>query len=303
MGTYYRLSGKISPLYFAVIIPAVIAVAAVSVIYSIAIYYVPFYYLNFLGTLGVGWFVGKSAALTTKIGKSRNAVFWALTLILLFAVFTYVHLAAYAAVVFRETAVIDPFLLVYFPLSPDVLFGFAYFEIVSQGVWAISSNSDTMHGLPLIAIWVVEHCIVAFTAFKTAYASLFVRPFFEEAGKWGVKTVLNYAWDYLAEDSQRNSARMALESGNINYFSQLPIVSTNQPSYCVLSYYANPNQEIPEKVYLSLQNVLITETRKGRKNTKETFVVKNLETPYSFVLQIEELRRNNQSAEIADETN
>ena len=280
MVEYYRLSGKISPVFFGYWLLGLAAVAVMSVIYAIIMFHMPIVYINFLITIGYGILIGMASAFISRQGKLRNAFIWVLNVLVFFAVFTYVHLAAYVAVAFKgDIPVIDMGGFMYVLFSPKELFGELYPIIVSEGVWSISRLKTNVSGIPLLLIWLIEHILVFYYAFHMSRGEVMDTPYFEDTGHWGVKHTCEYAWDYLKK-SALGPAREALEHGDASFFEALP--PRTQDSACILSYYTDPSEE-KEKIYLCVKNIKVIVSKRGNHKQRPSYIVKNLAVTPQFI--------------------
>ncbi|MDR0294334.1 MAG: hypothetical protein LBH95_09325 [Oscillospiraceae bacterium] len=285
MEKYYRLSGKVSPAYAAYFVTGAVLTAALSVLYAIGMFYIPSVYLSVLVTILFAAAAGFIAAKAAEWGQARNAAVWGLSLLAYFAIFTYVHLTAYAAVVFRATAVID--LEGFWSLLKGPSYTYRLFTeaIIPYGVWSFttgsgsSSNASAVSGGVLVGIWVIEHLTVLGGSAWT-FRALVRRPFFEETKRWGVERVCDAVWEYQPEAAFAG-IREALESGRLDYFRSLkPAPSYDR--YCRLSCYADA-ENAHENVYLSLTNSLTVSNKKGKAKTTDKHIVRHLiisETSY-----------------------
>ena len=288
MAEYYRLSGKVNPLYVALFLFGAVLVAALSVVYAIGMYYMPSVYFCALVTIALAGASGFIAAKAAEWGKARNALVWGLALLAYFAVFTYVHLTAYAAVVFREEGqVIDLEWFWYILRTPSITYEAFSEWIIPYGVWSFTSGSEVSGGF-LVAIWAVEHLAVLGVS-ALVFHSLTRKPFFEETGRWCEQRICLDSWERQPE-TEFGRIREALEGGRLDYFRALKPSGPDSSQYCRLSCYADPQNE-GESVYLGLANVSVTVDKKGNGKTAENHIVRNLIFPERSYRKLEMLAK------------
>ncbi|MDR0324935.1 MAG: hypothetical protein LBI19_02415 [Oscillospiraceae bacterium] len=292
MDMYYRSSGKVHASYAVFFIAGLIPVVLLSVLYAIAMYYMPTVYLCFAVTGAFTVAAAYTAAKTAEWGKVRNAFVGVVALLIYFAAFTYVHLTAYVAVVFRdEAAVID---LEWFWLllrNPSVtLEGFTDW-IVPYGVWSFTGGSSSSEGTAvsgtlLVVIWLIEHCIVL--GGSIVLFNVFLRkPFFEDTGRWGTERTCASVWEHRPE-AEFGKIREALEGGRLDYFGALKAADSGGDRFCRLSCWADPFNE-SRHVYLTLTNITVTTDKKGNAKTSEDEIVRDLIISEASYRQLEQM--------------
>ena len=301
MPEYYRLSGKVAPVYFLYCLLGVLAVAVTSVVYAIIMNYNPIAYLSFLVTLGYGALIGLYCSFITKRGKLRNPVLWVITVIVFFAVFVYIHLAAYAAVVFREEyPVIDIQWFFFLLTQPGLLFGEVYPYIVEEGVWSLRQMETAVSGIPLLIVWLAEHALVIGAAFNVSKETVLNKPFFEESGEWGEEHTCEHCWELQPKESFA-VIRQALENEASGYFRGLSAPSGD--SVCKLCYYTNPAEE-NDKAYLCMKNTEVAKKMKGKKEDRKekiSYIVKNLAVSTRYIHSLTEAAREINEKNTAEE--
>ncbi len=281
--SYYRHSGKVHPSYIVFFILGIIITAVLSIFYSIAMYYSPSAYLNIIITVVYSFLASKLAWKITKWGKARNMIVWAISIVAYFIVFTYVHFAAYAAVVFRdEVRVIDFSLFLDFLWEPSYLLMAFKDIIVPQGVWTFSSNGPTVSGFFLLAIWLVEHLVALCSPFYFGHTDM-ERPFFEETGNWGKETICALRLPHQPEENFPQ-IKKAAERNDIDYFNSLKV--PRRSGYCQISYYTDPAEELGTR-YLTLTNVKDTVDRRGKASTNIHDIIRNLPVSPAFIAALE----------------
>lgn len=289
-GKYYRISGRVSPAFIPWLIIGILAIAILSYIYAIAMFHNPYIYLSIVLTILFGIFMGFATAKATQWGKVRNVVIcWAILLVF-FATFVYVHFTAYAAVVFRETSVIDVELFFILLENPAYTVELYTQWIVPYGVWSIGESADAdsaVSGWMLVTVWGIEHILIAGAAFLMVRHYALNKPFFEMSGKWGVEKECAFGWEYQSP-AAFPQLRNALENGNIEHFRTLTPAKPASPQSCSLSCFTDPSGESRD-VYLSLDNVTVEFDKKGRMSKKKEPIVKHLSFPETAYNQLEEI--------------
>ena len=298
MAEYYRLSGKVHPLYIVLFVFGAALVAALSVVYAIGMYYMPSVYFCVLVTIAFAGAAGFFAAKAAEWGKARSALVWGLALLAYFAVFVYVHFTAYAAVYLSgEGTVIE--LEIFWELLkiPDFTYELFAEWIIPYGVWSWS-DGPAVSGAFLAAIWVAEHLAVLGVS-VLVFHSLTRTPFFEETGRWGEQKICPDSWE-RQPDTDFDRVREALEGGRLDYFRALKPSGYESSEYCRLSCYADP-EDGGGNVFLSLANVTATTDKKGNVKTAEKFIVRNLAVPGRSYRSLEQIAKEAKEARETEE--
>lgn len=283
---YYRHSGKVHPSYILFFILGILATVVLSIIYSIGMYYNPSAYLSLIITVVYGLLASKLSVQLAEWGKVRNKIVWAISVLVYFTVFTYVHLAAYAAVVFRyEIRIIDFTLMQDFLWEPAFLLEAFRDYILPQGVWTLGRSGPAVSGIFLLAIWLVEHLAALFLPFYFGHDAI-SRPFFEETGKWGKETISSLSLKYQPKENF-SQLKKAVEQNDINYLRSIKAEETRN-GYCQIAYYADPTEERGTR-YLTITNVKKTRDRKGGTSTDTHDIVSNLLVSPTFIAELENI--------------
>ena len=169
---------------------ALMAVAAgclaglfLGVVYSFSFYYIPYVYLNFLLACGFGGGVGWVIGFTAREGKIRNVP--AVALLALIATLVGIYAEWGSTAYAMMPAVELPRLwqrngLATF-LPQNVLF--VMLALFDKGSWGLTAG-QTVHGWPLVALWLAEAGIILFVALKVAVGQIAGRPFCEKCQEW-----------------------------------------------------------------------------------------------------------------------
>lgn len=72
MFEFYQPSGRFSPMAFVLLFAAVAVAIVAAFVYQLGLQWIPFIYINFLLTVGMGFLLGKLAAIIVKTGHVRN---------------------------------------------------------------------------------------------------------------------------------------------------------------------------------------------------------------------------------------
>lgn len=159
---YYRLSGKVSPLFFLLVLVGLFLVAVFSYLYAMAMFYNPYIYLSILIAVAFGALIGLIILKAVQWGKARNTIACWIALAISMLVFIYVHFAAYGAVVDREIYDIPETTVWHMLLIPSYMYESYIDWIIPYGVWGFGESADSsVSGAFLVCIWVIEHVIVA----------------------------------------------------------------------------------------------------------------------------------------------
>jgi len=148
------------------------------IVYCAGIVFIPMVKLRWVGSVGLGWAIGMTAAKLCRWGKVRSPLFTVAAAVLGFLV------AYYASWGIHRTLLIGG--QVPGPNLPIIVMqGFLPNEIIHWvSLLFQRGNADGIAGLPLVAVWLVELvAIIYFTraTFQTAWDD---RPFCEACDQW-----------------------------------------------------------------------------------------------------------------------
>jgi len=160
-----------------------LAAMALGVIYCFTFYYVPYVHLNFLMAMAVGAGTGFAVGQSALQGKVRNVgVVGAIALLAALAgIYAEWGATIYALYPPAELpqlwakAGLKPFL----PQSILLLM----FELFAHGSWGLNEKA-TVHGWPLVVLWLVEAGLILFVSVKVATSRIIDLPFCEQCQEW-----------------------------------------------------------------------------------------------------------------------
>jgi hypothetical protein len=262
---YYKRSGKLDPVKTILLLLAMLVLTAVvSFAYAYLCHYIPFIYINVVCTVGVGFALSFMVLGWTKYAHIRNLPVQFLGLVLMFAVFVYVHFLAFVVVKAGEgfLDVEGLLFLIQTPGGPDGLLSWIQ-ELNAYGTWGIGDDPGAnVSGLFLTGIWAVEHCIV----FGFGCLGLSLKaPYIESEGLqgWGVEKTLAVFPDLPKDIKQQ------LERRDYTAFAQ-PASGPQAGHTCLLTYFTDSDERSGE-YYLSLNEKTVTADKKGKtkENSKE----------------------------------
>ncbi len=177
--TFYTASGMVPPTAWVLVAIVLIPIAAIAgMLYSAGIVHVPMVKLRWVGSVGLGWVIGMSAAKVCRVGKVRSPVFTIATVITGFLV------AYYSAWGIHRTLLVLGKVNAANPAA-FALQGFLPTEIASwMSVLVKNGNAEGVAGLALVFVWLVELGSIAYftkTTFTTVWDD---RPFCEACDSW-----------------------------------------------------------------------------------------------------------------------
>lgn len=257
METYYKPSGKISPVFFpCFVLLHALAIPIVSVAYICIIYYIPYIYLNILVAVGCGAAMGVVMNFAVKFGKVRNIWFAVLFGLLALLMMKYVQWCVYVPIVFADTyefyalTVPEKFKMsLELITSPSQLLDHARL-IYEYGVWEL--NGTQVKGVFSLIVWVSEFACMAVPSYLI-FRKRLKFPFCEDEGEWYEKeqgTVeIRIPEDF---DSIKND----MERGDFGRLVKL--AGENRPDYLrflTLTFYKSQSLE---RYYLEIDKVTVT---------------------------------------------
>ena len=274
---YYKPSGKISGLYILLfLLCSVISIPILSFAYIYLNYYIPIIYILFFITIGCGAIFGYLMSIAAKLGKARNpAVVIGCTLIGT-ALFKYVQWCFYIPLVLNKSyevyyysfgqelsfleQVTEAF---YFFIEPAAVLDGALF-INEYGVWGIGNSGDTVAGIFLAIVWLVEFLVIA------GMASLMCRdwpgrPYSEESNGWYTQMETIYEMDSPANF---DGMKISLESGNVEEFIALLREGVSNPlNFLRLTFFKPPAPSHTEPYYMNIDHIFVDDKNKDNTAT------------------------------------
>lgn len=238
------------------------------VAYSFSFYYIPFVYLNFLLACafgaGIGWVVGYLA----RVGKIRNTL--AVSAFAAVATILGVY-AEWGSTVYAMTPVTDLQQLWadagFLPLRPNNLVALMQ-HLFAEGSWGLSGNS-TVHGWPLVALWIIEAGIIFGAATATAANHIVKRPFCENCQVWIEGQQPHY---YVGDGSE--PVWNEVQQGAFESLALTPRAGGNEPTYVRLTL--SVCEGCSTSNYLTITTCKSTTDNKGNPKLEENDVVTHL---------------------------
>jgi hypothetical protein len=252
----YRHSGKMPLIGIPLTVFLGAATAAVlGLVYSYIIVYDPIIYINMMCTLGFGYCIGLSVAKGVRLGKIRNPVLaGAYGLAFGLAGLYIAWVADYWARVAFDLAAFDP----------DELKEYISW-FYENGMWTISNHGnggDTVKGIVLGGVWIVEASIIVGFATVQAYKSVASIPFCEPCNAW-TKDNLGAARLKFNPEIQRR-----LAAGDLLALDEALAASGREDVFTQLDLHCCPKCD--NSIFLSVCSMKTTVDKKGnRKSVKK----------------------------------
>ena len=268
-GTYYAASGTAPVAGLGVMAAAILVVpTAAGVGYGILTYLNPFIYLNVLGTIGLGWLVGKAVAKAGQIGKVRCAgaavIFGSLAGLV----------ACYAGWVGYLLALSEFEALVLNPLALLRILG----KLSEKGIWSIHKMTPT--GIVLWSFWLAELGILVYFAAIQCREALARVPFCEECERWTAEE----QDAACLEVCEMDMLRQALEARHWEVLTQLDRSDPASPNCLRLNLHVCP--ECANSNFLTVRHVVVTVDSEGKKNTSAEDVAARICIPAETVAAV-----------------
>lgn len=274
--SYYKPSGRFTAKFFLYfLLFAVISIPILSAAYIYLIYYIPFVYLNAVITVVCGSVLGFIINQATRMGKARNPLLVLVCTVAAVIVMKYVQWCIYIPLVFddayglcgeglsigeRFTASLDLF------TAPSEVYTAASF-INEVGVWGISragtNGLDTVNGIVLLVVWIVEFALMTCMAVTIARQQ-YALPFSEASDAW--YTELNGKVELNIPDNM-DSFRYNMENGRFDELIRLVHEGrTDATQFLSLTIYEPPKSTAYEPCFISVERTIVR--KKDKKKTK-----------------------------------
>ena len=210
---YYKESGAISASAIASTLAlGLVAAALLGFIYGIVTYFIPFIYLNAILAFFFGLGLGLALAMVARWTKIRNRAAF-------IAISTVVGLGGvYFAWVAWIYAITEFEMLLWNPLEILEIQQL----IMMTGAWEIFGQ--TMQGMPLMLVWLIEAVLIAGNTVRTAVQGMGRTPFCESCERWTEETILR---DGLFPVYNADDLRRELEQEQLT---ELDRLAASQPS-------------------------------------------------------------------------
>jgi hypothetical protein len=260
------------------IVPVSSAVAALSagclaapilgVLYSFTFYYIPFVYLNFVLACafggGVGWVVGYLA----RAGKIRNtnAVAGLAFVATLVGIYAEWGSTLYALTPASELPGLwaAAGLWTFYPTNIAMVMT----NLFAEGSWGLSGNT-TIHGWPLVVLWVVEAGLIFSMSIAAATQQIARRPFCETCQKW-----IDSQTPYLYAGDGSESVWNDVQQGQFESLALTARADGTEAAYMRLTL--SVCESCSESNYLSVTACQNTTDSKGHPKLEERDLVTHL---------------------------
>ncbi len=258
----YRHSGKMPLLGIPLTVFFGTATAAIlGLIYSYIIVYDPIIYINMACTLGFGFCIGMAVAQGVRLGKIRNPVLAG----------AYGLTFGFAGVYFAWVA--DFWARIGFNLAafqPEVLKAYisCFYE---NGAWTISNHGqggETVKGVFLGIIWIVEASVIVGFATVSAYNSVASLPFCELCNEW-TKANLGAAKLKYNPEVQRH-----LAAGDLNALDEALGASGLEDVFTQLDLHCCPKCD--NSIFVSVCAMTTKIDKKGNRTTVKKTLLRYL---------------------------
>ncbi|MCL2530415.1 MAG: hypothetical protein FWE41_08875 [Coriobacteriia bacterium] len=278
--TYYKPSGKISPLFVLLfIVFMAISIPILSVAYIYAIFYIPFIYLNIIIAIACGLGLGFAVLLATQLGKARNRVLVIVLTILAVFLLKYTQWCVYIPLVYAELYMeLQADFAERLLISLELFFDPAYvligaLDINEWGAWGFGESGDAVTGGLLLGVWILEFLVIMISAVAVCWWKT-VFPFSENANAWYTesKPEINAC---MSENF--DALRASLETGNFNelvHLAHLPRVDGS--NYLGITVFEPPASSSMEPYYLSITGITATYDKKGTETLKRNPLITHI---------------------------
>jgi hypothetical protein len=269
--SYYKPSGK-APLagVITLIFGGLAATLVLSIVYAFAIYYIPIVYANFFALIGLVFGIFWVTDYLVGIGKIRNLMLARVVALILGLAALYLQWIVWLMIL---SEMIDFRVFFELLLSPGDVWE-VIGEIGERGVWSISSSDTPVSGGLLWLVWIIEALVIAFG--PMILVSKAGQPFCEQGDCWLEEDKLDKPFKLIDNPEQ---FRQELEGGK---FDQL--LAEQKPeggSFARLTLFKSPSRS-----YLSVENVTLTQNKKGEVKEDTKDVVKFIEIDQQTASQL-----------------
>jgi hypothetical protein len=265
----YKHSGAVPALgAIKALIAGSLTAMTLGVVYAFVFYYIPYVYLNFLMAIAVGVGSGYVVGQAALHGKIRNiSVVGGIALLATLAgIYAEWGATIYAMYPTSELpqlwakAGLKPFL----PQSILLLM----VELFDKGSWGLSANT-TVHGWPLVALWLVEVALIVSAAIGAATRSIAERPFCERCQEW---ITGHSPHVYVGEGCE--PVWTEVQNGTLETLALTPRATGDEPTYVRLTLQVC--EGCSDSNYLTITACQKTIDSKGNPGLEERDLVTNL---------------------------
>jgi len=268
---FYKESGiaPVPNLILSFLISCVI-VTFFSYYYSLLVTFMPFIYINVIVSIVYGYLIALIANQFFELFKIRNRKKVMLFSLLIAFVGNYSQWMSYMYILSTEGVDIFPNLRYYFQLfiRPDYLIDNMSF-LYENGAWEMFGA--TMKGIILLGIWIAEVAIIMLTTYY-ATSNKGILPFSESSNQWYTKYTIDVDFEPIKlrtkfiEAYSKNPVETikSLEKGSPLRYAHVHIYKTKTDG----------------RSLVSIDNILVTESGKGKKDKEEIIAPHFLESNY-----------------------
>jgi hypothetical protein len=238
------------------------------VIYSFSFYYIPYVYLNFVLACAFGGGVGWTVGFTAREGKIRNVAVVGVLAVLTGLAGIY---AEWGSTVYAMSPAADlPQLWQQAGLSTFLphYVAAAMIGLFEKGSWGLSAGT-TVHGWPLVALWIIEAGVILCVATRVAVNQIATRPFCENCQEWIAGRTPHF---YVGEGHE--PVWSEVQHGTFESLAMTPRANGNEPTYVKLSLSVCDGCD--EGNYLTIASCKNTTDAKGNPRLEEKNIITNL---------------------------
>ncbi|HPR64099.1 MAG TPA: hypothetical protein PK014_07725 [Thermoanaerobaculia bacterium] len=274
---YYKLSGKVEPMGFILMILfGLLTSTILGIIYAYIIYYLPFIYLNFFITILYGAAIGLSVGYGGKIGLSRSAKTYMILGLLFGLLGEYVQWSQTVSILSSGEVSIA---------SPAHLFSVLKI-IASEGAWSIFGW--TPRGVALYLIWLIEGGMIVGIAALMSMTVINGKVFCEKCKKW--LTVSRVLGPYQMV-SDLGGLVVQFENGNFDSLGNLELATDADTTYLTVDL--SMCAVCMQMYLLTVNAVQLTYDSEGKEDKNVTPIVENLiidRTTYGMLRKLDSTR-------------
>ena len=275
---YYQPSNK-TPLggLLLLLLGGTAVAAALALVYIYAIWYIPFIYLNVLVCLAFGFALGTALAYLVKAGKLRNPRVVAGLALLVGAAAIYLEWCVYLTLLFNaettgtganaDTSTSFSASTFGTALTNPGLLWEAVRQLNETGSWSLKGTTPS--GIFLWIIWLLEAGIIVGLTYLLAPAQA-RHPFSETTNTWATEEVMPQLLRYVSDPP---ALRQSLESG---HFEGLMPASNSDEAANFARLTLHRADDDDNCQYLSLENIVVSFDKKGKRQESTTTLVPHL---------------------------
>jgi hypothetical protein len=245
-----------------------LASAALGIVYSFSFYYIPYVYLNFVLAAAFGIGTGFVVGFAAREGSIRNVV--AVGTIALVAALTGIY-AEWGSTMYAMCPTLElPLLwnqvglLSFLPQNIVIVM----LDLFAEGSWGMTADS-TVHGWPLVVLWLVEAGLITSIAIGTAVKQIADVPFCEACQRW----VSSHSPHFYAGNGSE-SVWDEVKHGTFETLALTPRAATTEPTYVRLALATCDG--CSDSNFLTITACRNTIDGKGNPRLEETNLVTNL---------------------------